>query len=103
MLIRAHHYATGQLVDLTWTGGCVESVGVPGAIRPDLTADWIAPAFFDLQINGCGGHSFSSAALTPDDVRLVVDVCRQHGIAGLCPTLVTHSFEVLAHGFATLR
>src|SRR5262249_52959558 len=56
----------------------------------------------DLQINGCDGISFNSPKLTVDNVRHVVQVCRRHGIAGLLPTLVTNSFEALAHGFATL-
>ena len=30
-------------------------------------------------------------------------VCRRHGIAGLCPTLVTQSAEALLHGFAVVR
>jgi N-acetylglucosamine-6-phosphate deacetylase len=64
---------------------------------------WIAPALFDLQINGCDNHGFSSEKLTRDSVRHIVDVCRRHGIGGLCPTLVTNSFEALAHGMATLR
>jgi N-acetylglucosamine-6-phosphate deacetylase len=36
-------------------------------------------------------------------VRHVVEVCRRHGIAGLCPTLVTNSFAALFHGMTTLR
>jgi N-acetylglucosamine-6-phosphate deacetylase len=63
----------------------------------------VAPAFFDLQINGCDGHSFNSEALTPQTVRHVMDVCRRHGIGSLCPTLVTNSFAALAHGMATIR
>src|SRR5262249_32095791 len=63
---------------------------------------WVAPALFDLQINGCDGRSFNSPRLTADDVRHVVAVCHRHGIAALCPTLVTNSFEALAHGLSTL-
>ncbi len=62
----------------------------------------MAPALFDLQVNGCDGRSFNSPDLTIDDVRHVVRVCRRHGIAGLCPTLVTNSHDALAHGFRTL-
>jgi N-acetylglucosamine-6-phosphate deacetylase len=67
-----------------------------------LTADWVAPALFDLQVNGCDGRSFNAPTLTVADVRHVVDVCRRHGIAGFFPTLVTASQEALLHGFATL-
>lgn len=103
MRIRAHHYATGALVDVICAGGTITAVEAPGAQQPDRQADWVAPAFFDLQINGCDDHNFSSESLTIDSVRHVVDVCRKHGISGLCPTLVTNSFAALSHGLATLR
>jgi N-acetylglucosamine-6-phosphate deacetylase len=56
-----------------------------------------------LQINGCDGRSFNSPSLTTAEVRHVIDVSRRHGIAGLCPTLVTASHEALRHGLTTLR
>jgi len=103
MRIRARHYATGDLVDVVTDNGVIASVTPPTADRPDRAAGWIAPAFFDLQINGCDGHSFNSEKLTVDSVRHVVEVCRRHGIAGLCPTLVTNSFAALAHGMSVIR
>src|SRR5439155_10601298 len=66
-------------------------------------AGWVAPALFDLQINGCAGHNFSSTKLGRESIRQVVAICRQHGIGAFCPTLVTNSFEALQHGFRTLR
>src|SRR5262249_24094237 len=62
-----------------------------------------APAFFDLQINGCHGKAFSSADLTSDDVATIVQECHKHGIAQLFPTLITNSFAALEHGLSTLR
>jgi N-acetylglucosamine-6-phosphate deacetylase len=103
MLLRARHYATGRLIDLRCRDGRIESLSEPGGAVPDLQAGWVAPALFDLQINGCDGHSFNSERLSPADVRHVVAVCRRHGIAGLCPTLVTGSFAALAHGMSTVR
>jgi N-acetylglucosamine-6-phosphate deacetylase len=103
MLLRARHYATAELVDITWTAGRIAAITALTDCQADHQAGWVAPTLFDLQINGCQGRNFSSDTLTPDDVRHVVDVCRQHGIAGLCPTLVTNSFAALAHGFAILR
>jgi N-acetylglucosamine-6-phosphate deacetylase len=103
MLIRARHYATGERIDLRHDGGSVVAVS-PAATGPaDREAGWVAPALFDLQINGCLGISFNSPTLTGEQVRTVVDECRRHGIGGLLPTLVTNSFDALAHGFATLR
>src|SRR5262245_9718943 len=103
MLIRARHYATGQRVDVGYERGTIAGVGPAGANRPDREANWIAPALFDLQINGCRGIAFSSSTLTVEEDREVVDDCRRRGIAGLLPTLVTNSFEALTPGFATRR
>jgi N-acetylglucosamine-6-phosphate deacetylase len=103
MRIRARHYATGERVDLLCDGAVLRTVAPASPEPVDLEAAWAAPALFDLQINGCDGHSFNSERLTADAIRHVVHVCRRHGIAGLCPTLVTNSAAALLHGFATLR
>jgi N-acetylglucosamine-6-phosphate deacetylase len=103
MLLRARHYATGELVDAAVADGRIVNVASSSNLPADLEAGWIAPAFFDLQINGCHGISFNSPKLTEAEVRRVVEVCRKHGIAELFPTLVTNSYEALAHGFATLN
>lgn len=103
MRIHARHYATGEPVEVVCQGGRIVSVGAPSRERADYQAGWIAPALFDLQINGCDGHDFSSEQLTVEMVRHVVDTCRAHGIAGLCPTLITNSHAVLSHGLAVIR
>jgi N-acetylglucosamine-6-phosphate deacetylase len=101
--LRARHYATGETIDILCDGGVIREIRPPGDGTPDVEAGWVAPALFDLQINGCDGHSFSSEELTVDSIRHVVGACRRHGIGGLCPTLITNSFAALAHGFRTLR
>jgi N-acetylglucosamine-6-phosphate deacetylase len=103
MRLRGRHYATGETVEVVCADGVIDSVGPPTSARADLEAGWIAPALFDLQLNGCDGHSFNSERLNPDSVRHVVAVCRRHGIAALLPTLVTNSFAALRHGLATLN
>src|SRR5262245_60617829 len=103
MRIRARHYATAQPIEVECSGGVIHSVGQPTGARADLQGEWIAPALFDVQINGCDGRGFSSSDLSVADVRHSVEVCRRHGIAGLCPTLVTNSFSALKHGFSVLR
>ena len=103
MRIRARHYATAEPLEITCEGGLITSVGRPSDGAPDLRAGWIAPALFDLQINGCDGHGFSSERLTVDSVRHITAVCRRHGIGSFCPTLITNSFEALAHGLGVLR
>src|SRR5437764_14165721 len=102
MRIRARHYATGETVDVICEQGTITAIEAPICGPVDRSAGWIAPALFDLQINGCDGRAFVSPDLTVEDVRHVVAVCRRHGIGGFCPTLITSSFDALRHGFATL-
>jgi N-acetylglucosamine-6-phosphate deacetylase len=103
MLLRAHHYRTAQLIDVDCVDGRIANVG-PATSRPaDVQAEWVAPAFLDVQINGADGISFNSQTLKADEIRRVLLRCRRHGIAQLCPTLVTASFEALLHGFRTIR
>jgi N-acetylglucosamine-6-phosphate deacetylase len=103
MRIHARHYATGVPLAIDCERGKISSVGPPSQALPDLEAGWVAPALFDLQINGCHGYTFNSEQLTVEDVRRVAVVCRRHGIGGFCPTLVTNAFSSLAHGLATIR
>jgi len=98
MRVRARHYATGIPVEVVCDRGVIESVGPPTQDPADVVAGWVAPSLFDLQINGCDGHTFNSEALTPDAVCHVVRVCRRHGIGALCPTLITNSVAALKHG-----
>jgi N-acetylglucosamine-6-phosphate deacetylase len=101
MQLHARHYATGEPIAVTVERGTIAALAPAGDRVPEDR--WLAPAFFDLQINGCDGHSFNSADLTAEAIQHVVATCQRHGIAGLCPTLVTNHFDALAHGFATLR
>ncbi len=101
--VRARHYATGELVEIVSKDGVIQSVGNPSQHPADIEADWLAPALFDLQINGCDGYSFNSDQLTVESVRHIVQTCWKHGIGGFCPTLVTNSLAALAHGMATIR
>jgi N-acetylglucosamine-6-phosphate deacetylase len=101
--LRARHYATGQRVDLVCEQGRIVRLDSAGESSVDIEAGWVAPALFDLQINGCAGISFNAPHLSVDDIRRVVAVCRRHGIAAFYPTLITHSREALLHSFATIH
>ena len=53
----------------------------PAAAGPvDYEAGWVAPALFDLQINGCLGRAFSSDRLTIADIAEVAQTLRRHGV-----------------------
>jgi N-acetylglucosamine-6-phosphate deacetylase len=103
MRIHARHYATGVPLAIDCEWGKISSIGPPSEVAADLEAGWVAPALFDLQINGCHGYTFNSEQLTVETVRRVAAVCRQHGIGAFCPTLVTNAFAALAHGLTTIR
>jgi N-acetylglucosamine-6-phosphate deacetylase len=102
MRIHARHYATGRPIELAIASGRIVAVTDPTSRPPDLSADWVAPSFFDIQVNGAHGVSFNSDRLTAEEVHRVADTCRAHGVGGFCPTLITASAEALTHGFATL-
>jgi N-acetylglucosamine-6-phosphate deacetylase len=90
--IRGRHYQTGALLDLTCTAGIIAAVEPANlSVSADLTSEWLAPALFDVQINGGLGVSFNAPDLTLDALRHVLMACRAHGIAHLLPTLVTTS------------
>jgi N-acetylglucosamine-6-phosphate deacetylase len=101
--VHARHYATGEMLDLLCAGGAI----APPEAQPQqpvrLEASWVAPALFDLQVNGCDGRGFSSEQLTVADVRHIVAACHRHGVGSLCPTLITNSREALLHGFTVLH
>lgn len=103
MRLRGRHYATGELVELVCGPQGIEYLGPAGTGPIDEEADWLAPALCDIQINGCAGHNFTSARLTIEEIYEVVRICQQHGLAALCPTVITAPFPVLAHSLATLR
>jgi len=99
----ARHFETCQWVDLTLEGGRIASVG-PGDGPEEILGDddWIAPAFWDLQINGRWGVSFSSPDLTVEQVASVVRAQAGLGTARLCPTLITAPAADMRHGVATI-
>lgn len=103
MRARARHYLTGETIEITCEDGGIKSISPPTGDPVDLEAGWIAPAFFDLQINGCLGYGFHSESLTSDILPQIVLECQRHGVAAFCPTLITNSYEALSRGFHLLN
>jgi N-acetylglucosamine-6-phosphate deacetylase len=102
--VRATNVATGQRITVRVADGRIATVSTEqSAARPDVEAQYVAPAFFDIQINGGGGIDFSSGNLTVEQVATVVALCRRHGIGCFLPTLVTSRYEALHSGMRTLR
>jgi N-acetylglucosamine-6-phosphate deacetylase len=100
MQITARHYRTNQAIAVRCEDGKIARIEPAPA---DAALPWVAPAFCDVQVNGCDQISFNASTLTQEQIRHVVSVCRRHGISQLLPTLVTGSAEAFLHGFRTIR
>ena len=67
---------------------------------PDL---YIAPGFFDPQVNGFAGVDFNGKGLTPDDVHRAAQAISGTGVTTFFPTLITASFARLTHQLKILK
>lgn len=99
----ARHYRTGRWVRITTQGETITEVSpAEGRAEVEETDEWVAPAFWDIQLNGRWGVSFSDPGLTVDQVAAIVRAQGELGTARLCPTLITAPVEHLRHGLATI-
>ena len=76
MRIVARDFRDSRWLGLEIRDGLIESAQStdgPGILDPD--DDWVAPAFWDIQVNGRWGHSFSSPDLTRSEERRVGKEC----------------------------
>jgi N-acetylglucosamine-6-phosphate deacetylase len=100
--------ATGEIVTLTLAEGRIAGIrrgateGAPGG--SDV---WLAPGFFDLQVNGYGGFDFNIRAWgEADEVSCdhgaLFDCLVRSGTALFCPTITTNSREAMRQGLAAL-
>lgn len=103
MIVTARHHLDSCWVKLRIRGDrIVETPRVEGPEPIGPEDDWVAPAFWDIQINGRWGHSFSSPELTVEQVAEIVRAQATLGTARLCPTLITAPAESMRHGVRTI-
>jgi N-acetylglucosamine-6-phosphate deacetylase len=103
MRIVARDFLSSRWIELDQSGGFIsalETLDRPGPL--DLSDDWVAPAFWDIQVNGRGGISFSSPDLTTEKAAAIIRDQAKLGTARLCPTLITAPIEHLRHGLRTI-
>ncbi len=101
--VRGRRYDTGEPVSISVSNGriaAVEPVTPKGSI-----VDWpfVAPALFDLQINGFGGTWFAKPDLTAAEVIATLKPHFAFGITRIFPTLITTSYETFFRGFSAIR
>ena len=96
---RARHFETGAPVCITIRDRLIHDVTAANEIDTD---EWVAPAFWDLQINGRWGISFANPDLTTEQVARVVRAQAALGTARLCPTLITGPFDAFCRALRTI-
>lgn len=98
--IHGRHYKTGAPTTLLIDGG--EIVAMQPFEGPHDDLPWIAPALFDVQVNGFGGHDLNSPDTTVDDVRAVAACLWRGGVGSWCPTITTGSHDRMLHCLRTV-
>lgn len=99
----ARDYRDGRLLEIESRGGLIERVEPAERGRSAEAEDlWVAPAFWDVQMNGRWGVSFSSPDLTVDLTREIIRAQAALGSAKICPTLITAPLDDLRRGLETI-
>jgi len=102
-IIEGIHYHTGQPVQVKINNGIiVDIVQLDKATTSNRY--FIAPGFFDNQINGFAGVSFGfgDSDLTSEGVEKATRELWKYGVTTYLPTLTTHSAEILSRNFKIL-
>jgi N-acetylglucosamine-6-phosphate deacetylase len=103
MRVVARDFRDSRRIDLDVRDGVIDTVRSSDDQAPcDPEDDWVAPAFFDIQVNGRWGYSFSSPDLTVEQVAAIIRAQGPLGTARLCPTLITAPADHLFHGVRTI-
>ena len=88
----AKHFSNGKPVCIRWKNGritCVEEV----SSAPENS--WIAPALFDVQVNGYGGIDFQQDGVTVEELLSAVRQLRRDGCTQFFLTLITDEWSKL--------
>jgi N-acetylglucosamine-6-phosphate deacetylase len=96
---------TNRVVTITWQGSAIESV--TDSVTEDGTSaggdlPWLAPGFFDLQVNGWAGTHFGDPTITTPRVRQVAEQLASHGVTHFLPTLITDSIDRMREALTRL-
>ena len=97
----ARHYATAQAVRLRWSRGLITSLEPATAVAAG--ARWLAPALFDLQVNGYAGVDFQRDTLTSEELLQAVRRLAADGCTRFLLTLVTDDWPRLTARLQHLR
>ncbi len=62
-------------------------------IRPEPTDEYIAPGFFDVQVNGFAGVDYNDPSASHESIRDSIRAMFKTGVTRFFPTVITGSFE----------
>ncbi len=103
MPLLARDHKSSSWIAIEFSDGLIASVEpATGPLLAAADDPWVAPAFWDIQNNGCKGHSYSSPDLTIEQVATLIRDQGPRGTARLCPTLITAPVEHMLHGLRTI-
>jgi N-acetylglucosamine-6-phosphate deacetylase len=96
-------YSSGVTVSVMTENGVIREIKEisPGTKKEEGSL-YLAPAFFDNQINGYIGTEFSDPELTTDTMLKIVRALQQQGVTTFLPTVITASQESLLRSFRNL-
>lgn len=102
--IEGIHYADGKPVQVKISDGKIESVQYIEKLTDEGNEFIISPGFFDNQVNGFAGVSFSfgGSDLTPEGIQKATRELWKKGVTTYLPTLTTNSQELLVKNFEIL-
>jgi N-acetylglucosamine-6-phosphate deacetylase len=97
----AFHYATRQAIIVRWRDGLITAIE-PATPAPSSDL-WIAPALFDVQVNGYGGVDFQQEHLKSGDLLSAVRQLHAAGCGRFLLTLITDNWSALTTRLRHLR
>ena len=90
--ICARNFSNGKPVGVRWKNGIITGIN---EISSAPENSWIAPALFDVQVNGYGGIDFQQDDLTANDFLSAARQLRRDGCAQFFLTLITDEWPKL--------
>ncbi len=98
--IVARHYRDGSAWLIVSRGASLERLEPIDSVASGTLV--LAPALFDIQVNGFAGIDFNSTALKPDDMRLATRALTRFGVTRFCPTVITASPAQMCRALQTI-